>query len=190
MRPLRSLSLSGLSLVVLIITATVQLQGCSYVGLGDDGRGKTLADLPEAKLPDAKAKVAVVDIARIEQSYQRALSVAEEPKLRQQILVRLADLEMARSERAQLDAADVRRFYDKPVAMYSDLLKQQNQDAQLATGIATDQLRYKLAKALSLDGRNDEAAQVLDQLANTSPDSDFIAETQITLPWLMEIVQS
>ncbi|EIK46816.1 tetratricopeptide repeat domain protein [Cellvibrio sp. BR] len=156
----------------------MQLQGCSYVGLGDDGRGKTLADLPEAKLPDSKAKVAVLDVARIEQSYQRALSVADEPKLRQQILVRLADLEMARSEKAQLDATDMRRFYDKPVAMYSELLKLQSEGAQPVNGIAADQLRYKLAKALSLDGRNDEAAQVLDQLANTNPDSGFIAETQ------------
>lgn len=165
-------------LLGLIIIAGMQLQGCSYVGLGDDGRGKTLADLPEAKLPDSKAKVAVLDVARIEQSYQRALSVADEPKLRQQILVRLADLEMARSEKAQLDATDMRRFYDKPVAMYSELLKLQSEGAQPVNGIAADQLRYKLAKALSLDGRNDEAAQVLDQLANNNPDSGFMAETQ------------
>lgn len=165
-------------LLGLIIIAGMQLQGCSYVGLGDDGRGKTLADLPEAKLPDSKAKVAVLDVARIEQSYQRALAVADDPKLRQQILVRLADLEMARSEKTQLDATDMRRFYDKPVAMYSELLKLQSEGAQPVNGIAADQLRYKLAKALSLDGRNDEAAQVLDQLANTNPDSGFIAETQ------------
>lgn len=177
MKPLRRWNFSWVYLTAIMMAGTTQLQGCSFVGLGDDGRGKTLADLPEAKLPDVKAKVAVVDIARIEQSYQRALNVADEPKLRQQILVRLADLEMTRSEKAQLDATGVRRFYDKPVALYSGLL-QQHQDTQLANGIASDQLRYKLAKALSLDGRNDEAAQVLDQLANTNPDSGFIAETQ------------
>ncbi|MFC3115687.1 tetratricopeptide repeat protein [Cellvibrio fontiphilus] len=165
-------------LILVLAIAAAQLQGCSYVGLGDDGRGKTLADLPEATLPDAKAKVAVVDMARIEQSYQRALAVAEDPKLRQQILVRLADLEMTRSEKAQLDATDMRRFYDKPVAMYRELLQSQAEGTAPANGIAADQLRYKLAKALSLDGRNDEAAQVLDQLAETAPDSGFIAETQ------------
>jgi tetratricopeptide (TPR) repeat protein len=165
-------------LILVLAIAAAQLQGCSYVGLGDDGRGKTLADLPEATLPDAKAKVAVVDMARIEQSYQRALAVAEDPKLRQQILVRLADLEMTRSEKAQLDATDMRRFYDKPVAMYRELLQAQAEGTAPANGIAADQLRYKLAKALSLDGRNDEAAQVLDQLAETAPDSGFIAETQ------------
>jgi TolA-binding protein len=156
----------------------MHLQGCSLVGLGDDGRGKTLADLPVAKLPDAKAKVAVIDMARIEQSYQRALSVAEEPALRQQIMVRIADLEMARSEKAQLDAGDTRRHYDKPIAMYNELLKMQEANAQPVNGIAADQLRYKLAKAMSLDGRNDEAAVVLDQLADASPNSLFMAETQ------------
>jgi len=166
------------TLMALAVSAVLQLQGCSMVGLGDDGRGKTLADLPAAKLPDAKAKVAVLDMARIEQSYQRALAAAEEPALRQQIMVRLADLEMARSEKAQLDATDMRRHYDKPIAMYNELLTMQRQGAEPAKGIAADQLRYKLAKAMSLDGRNDEAAVVLDQLANTDPDSKFMAETQ------------
>lgn len=171
-------SLFRSTLMALAVSAVLQLQGCSMVGLGDDGRGKTLADLPAAKLPDAKAKVAVLDMARIEQSYQRALAAAEEPALRQQIMVRLADLEMARSEKAQLDATDMRRHYDKPIAMYNELLTMQSKGVEPAKGIAADQLRYKLAKAMSLDGRNDEAAVVLDQLANTDPDSKFMAETQ------------
>lgn len=171
-------SLFRSTLMALAVSAVLQLQGCSMVGLGDDGRGKTLADLPAAKLPDAKAKVAVLDMARIEQSYQRALAAAEEPALRQQIMVRLADLEMARSEKAQLDATDTRRHYDKPIAMYNELLTMQSKGVEPAKGIAADQLRYKLAKAMSLDGRNDEAAVVLDQLANTDPDSKFMAETQ------------
>jgi TolA-binding protein len=106
------------------------------------------------------------------------LSVAEDPALRQQILVRLADLEMARSEKAQLDASDMRRHYDKPIAMYNELLTMQGKGVEPAKGIAADQLRYKLAKAMSLDGRNDEAAAVLDQLVVTNPDSKFMAETQ------------
>jgi hypothetical protein len=56
------------TLMALAVSAMLQLQGCSMVGLGDDERGKTLADLPAAKMPDAKAKVAVLDMARIEQS--------------------------------------------------------------------------------------------------------------------------
>jgi len=162
----------------LAIGSVTQLSGCSVVGMGDDGRGKTLADLPVAKMPDAKAKVAVIDMARIEQSYQRALASAEEPALRQQIMVRIADLEMARSEKSQLNANDAQRHYDKPIAMYNELLKMQEGNAQPVKGIEADQLRYKLAKAMSLDGRSDEAAVVLDQLAGTNPNSLFMAETQ------------
>jgi TolA-binding protein len=165
-------------LIALIITGACQLQSCAMVGLGDGARGKTLADLPDAKIPDANTKVQVLDMARIEQSYQRALSVAQEPALRQQIMVRIADLEMARSEKAQLDATDTRRQYDKPIALYNELLKMQNTGAAPAKGIKADQLRYKLAKAMSLDGRNEEAAVILDQLAQANPDSPFMAETQ------------
>ena len=165
-------------LLALAVSAAMYLQGCSVMNLGDDGRGKTLADLPAATLPNAKTPVAVLDMARIEQSYQRALASAEDPALRQQIMVRLADLEMARSEKAQLSATEIHRFYDKPVAMYSELLAMQESGTQPVKGIEADQLRYKLAKAMSLDGRTAEAALVLDQLAGTNPNSEFMAETQ------------
>lgn len=166
------------TLIALAVSAVVYLTGCSMVGLDDDGRGKTLADLPAAKLPDATAKVAVIDMARIEQSYQRALAAAEEPALQQQIKMRIADLEMTRSEKAQLSATEVRRFYDKPVAMYTELLATQTASAEPVKGIEADQLRYKLAKAMSLDGRTVEAAVVLDQLAVSNSNSLYMAETQ------------
>jgi hypothetical protein len=114
---------------LVLLAATVwQLQGCGFLGVAEDGRGNTLEALADARMPNTKVKVAVIDMERVEQSYHRALAVAEEPALRQQILVRLADLEMARSEQAQLNATDVRGFYDKPIAMYSELLKIQNEN--------------------------------------------------------------
>lgn len=171
-------SFRKISVLALIIGATWQLAACSTLGIGDDGRGKTLADLPDAKIPNAKTPVAVLDMASIEQSYQRALAVAQEPALRQQIMVRLADLEMVRSEKSQLDATDTRRQYDKPIAMYNELLQLQHNGAAPTKGIQADQLRYKLAKAMSLDGRNEEAAVILDQLAQSNPGSPFMAETQ------------
>lgn len=167
-----------LCLLTLVIAANMQLQSCSVIGWGDGERGKTLADLPDAKIPSAKTKVEVLDMARIEQSYQRALAAAQEPALRQQIMVRIADLEMARSEKAQLDATDTRRQYDKPIALYNELLQMQASGAAPAKGIQADQLRYKLAKAMSLDGRTEEASAILDQLVQTSPDSPLMAETQ------------
>lgn len=153
------------------------LSACGVMGDKDDS-AKTLSDLPDAKVPSTETRVAVIDIDRIEASYRRALDAAESPTLRQQILLRLADLEMTRSEREQYAATEMRRFYDRPIAMYEELIALQTTSEAPIKGVALDQLRYKLAKAYSLDGRNDEAALVLDQLAQQNPDSPFIAETQ------------
>lgn len=152
------------------------LSGCGLFG-GTEREG-TLAQLPPATLPNAAKTVDVIEIDRIEASYRKALAVAEEPALRQQILLRLADLEMARSEREQLAADDLRRFYDRPIAMYRELIDYEASRPQPTKGVDIDQLRYKLAKAYALDGRNAEAAAVLDELAQHHPDSPFMAETQ------------
>ena len=173
---LRSSPKTRLTLLACLVAGGL-LSGCSLFSGKDDARGPTLADLPEAKLPDTSAKVALVQVEQIEQSYRAALASAEEPKMRQQIQMRLADLEMMRSENTQLNAQDVHNFYDKPIAMYRELLSAQEADPKIKS-VDNDQLRYKLAKALSLDGRSDEAGQVLDNLASSAPDSPFIAETQ------------
>lgn len=165
-------------LLLNLIAWAIGLSACGLVGGPDASRGKTLADLPEAQLPSSTTTIDVVDSARIEQSYQKALQAAAGPELRQQINVRLADLEMMRSEQAQLSATDARRFYDKPIMMYRELLAQQDNNPAPVKGVVSDQLRYKLAKALALDGRTEEAAQVLDELAKQDSQSPFMAETQ------------
>lgn len=153
------------------------MTGCGLFG-GSEEREGTLADLPPATLPNAAKTVEVIEIDRIEASYRKALAVAEEPAMRQQILLRLADLEMARSEREQEEATDLRRLYDRPIAMYRELIDYEASKPQPTQGVDIDQLRYKLAKAYALDGRNAEAAAVLDELAQNHPDSPFMSETQ------------
>src|SRR5690606_405283 len=153
------------------------LTGCGFLSSPDEDTA-TLAQLPQAKIPNPDARVSVIDIDRIESSYRKALAAAESPKLRQQILLRLADLEMTRSEQEQYTATEIGRFFDRPIAMYEELITLQANNIEPIPGIELDQLRYKLAKAYSLDGRNEEAARVLDQLAQQNPDSAFIAETQ------------
>lgn len=160
-----------------LLSALLSITACSFIGMGDD-RGPTLAQLPKAKKPENKRSVDVQSISTIEQSYQRALAAAQEPALRQQIQARIADLAMVRSEQDQLNSNEAGQHYQKPIELYRDLLAQQSQNGTPAKGIAADQLRYKLAKALSMDGRSQEAAQVLDQLATENNDSPFMAETQ------------
>lgn len=152
------------------------LSGCSF--FGDDKKGKTIADLPDATLPDTSNTVAVVDRAKIESSYRKALASAEDPVLRQQIMTRIADFEMARSEEQQLQATDTARYFDKPIAMYRELIDMHEKSDKPVKGVEADRLRYKLAKALSMDGRSDEASKALDRLAESAPTSSFISETQ------------
>ncbi len=140
--------------------------------------GKTLADLPTAAMPNQKTAVALVDNDKIESSYQKALASAEDPVLRQQIKARIADFEMSRSEQRQLSANDSGHYFDKPIALYRELIDLQEKSGKPVKGVELDQLRYKLAKALSMDSRGDEASVALDQLAKTAPTSTYIGETQ------------
>jgi hypothetical protein len=112
-----------------LIFTSLLLVGCQIFG-GDD-KGKTLADLPTATMPDAKSTVAIVDHQKIETSYQKALAAAEDPILRQQIMARIADFEMARSEEKQLDSSDGGRYFEKPAALYRELIALQENPASL-----------------------------------------------------------
>jgi len=159
-----------------IILSSILLSGCHFFG-GSEG-GKTISDLPAATMPNTKNTVAVIDSAKIENSYRTALASAEDPVLRQQIMSRIADFEMSRSEEQQLKATDAGHYFDKPNALYSELIAMQEKSGNAVKGVDINRLRYKLAKALSMDGRNDEAAKVLDHLAEQAPASTYIAETQ------------
>jgi len=160
----------------LFVFVAILLAGCH--SFGGEKNGKTLADLPAATMPDAKNTVAVVDRDKIENSYRKALESAADPILRQQIMARIADFEMTRSEQQQLQANDAGHYFDKPIRLYRELINMQEQSGQPVKGVELDQLRYKLAKALSMDGRNDEAGMALDQLAKTAPSSSYMGETQ------------
>jgi tetratricopeptide (TPR) repeat protein len=163
------------ALILTGLLAPGLLSGCGFLGVGGSEE-KTLAQLPPARLPNRDIPVAVVDIDRIEASYQRALAAADNPALQQQIRLRIAELEMTRSEQLQHLAEDAGTFFEKPIALYRQLIELEK--ANPTPGIAQDQLHYQLAKAYALDGRTDESAQVLDQLAETHPDSPYMAETQ------------
>lgn len=159
-----------------IILSSVLLNGCYF--FGSDNKGKTISDLPAATLPNTKNTVAIIDSEKIENSYRAALASAEDPVLRQQIMARIADFEMSRSEEQQLKATTAGHYFDKPIALYSELIAMQEKSGNPVKGVDANRLRYKLAKALSMDGRNDEASKVLDRLAESGPASTYMAETQ------------
>ena len=160
------------NLLTLGICLTV-LYGCAWLaGPEDDYIGSTLDDLQPARMPDVEATVPTLSIDEVEDAYHRALEVAENEEVRRVILVRLAGLQMVRSEQNQLNAEETGEFFTDAIAMYSELVELQ------AGRPGRDKLLYQLAKAYALDGRTEESAATLDRLALEYPNSPYIAEAQ------------
>jgi tetratricopeptide (TPR) repeat protein len=149
------------------------LQSCAWLaGPKEDFIGSTLEDLQPARMPDLAATVPSLSLEEIEEAYHRALEVAENEEVRRVILVRLAGLEMVRSEQNQLDAEDTGQYFTNAIDMYRELVELQ------AGRPGRDKLLYQLAKAYALDGRTEESAATLDRLAFEYPNSPYIAEAQ------------
>ena len=87
------------------LVAAMGLSGCGTTSLLGDKEvdiGPTLADLQPVELPDPTLDVPPISMDDIERLYQRALEVADNPDVRRKILIRLAGLQMVRSENQQL----------------------------------------------------------------------------------------
>lgn len=151
------------------------LSGCGIFG-GDRHLGKTLADLPPAVLPSEAEPLKPATLDQIEESYRAALDVATEPQLRHRILVRLADIEMARSEDRQLTEAEERQHFADAIAMYDELLVVD--DTEGADSLDDERLLYRLSKAYALDGRMQESDAALARLVSLYPNSPYAAEAE------------
>jgi outer membrane protein assembly factor BamD (BamD/ComL family) len=138
----------------------------------------TLADLPEPTVPVGEQGIARQKLARIEAHYRAALQIATAPNMRHHIKVRLADLAMARAEAAQQQARRLTDFFAQPIAHYKALVDDYRASPANAVASQPDALYYKLAKAYALEGRSEQAAATLDELARRFPQSGYIHETQ------------
>lgn len=170
------ITLSRYSLLTLALACTL-LSGCSLFSDGYPDYGKTLADIEDPDIPKEPMPVPATTLDQIEESYRSALEVAEDPGIRHQILVRLADLEMARSERRQLSAEEQQQFFNGAVSMYQELI-QLNRDRPVnGEHMSNERLLYQLSKAYALDGRMEESNDVLQTLVGEYPESAFAAES-------------
>lgn len=166
------------SRIVMLALAVQAVSGCAWMGLDEPHYGKTLADLTEVNVPNAEMPVERTSMDEIEDSYRSALDVAADPGVRHQILVRLADLEMKRSEQEQLDAQTQQRFFDDTVAMYEELIKLNRERPVNGEYMSSERLLYQLSKAYALDGRMAESDSVLADLVASYPQSPFAAEAE------------
>ncbi len=161
---------------VAILMSVSLLWACSFMGDGMPDYGRTLADIKEPEIPDDPMPVPDTTIDQIEQSYRAALDVAEDPTIRHQILVRLADLEMARSEKRQLSAEIQAQYFENAVSMYEELVELNEEQPVDGQQMSNERLLYQLSKAYALDGRMEESNQALSQLTEAYPESAFVAE--------------
>lgn len=155
------------------LSVLLGLAGCSIIQEGIEDQGPTLADLGPPELPTQKLEVPEASLAEIEKSYRAALEVATSPDLRHRIRVRLADIEMAKSENRQLEVAEEEMYFNDAISLYDELL---SLDETQADAITDERLMYRLSKAYALDGRMDESTQVLEKLIEQYPGSNFAAE--------------
>lgn len=158
----------------------LHLSSCSFFRVFEPPSGPTLADLEPAEMPQDLRPVAPVKIDQIEASYRSALEVAEDPGVRRQIQVRLADLEMIRSEDRQLTAAEEEAYFDGAVDMYQELIKLTGETTIQTSveDVTSERLLYQLSKAHALDGNIEESDKALKKLVALYPDSPYAAEAE------------
>ncbi|WP_018416882.1 tetratricopeptide repeat protein [Teredinibacter turnerae] len=164
--------------LIALAVAVHTLAGCAWLGLGEPNYGKTLADMSEAEIPSDPMPVEPTTMDQIEDSYRAALDVATDPAVRHQILVRLADLEMKRSEQEQLDAQTQKEFFGDAVSMYEELIKLNQERPINGELMSNERLLYRLSKAYALDGRMAASDAVLAELVESYPESAYAAEAE------------
>lgn len=164
------------ALLLALLTAQLLLSGCSWLGDGMPNYGRTIADIKEPELPKEPMPVPPSNMDQIEESYRAALDVADDEAIRHQILVRLADLEMARSEQRQLSAEAQDSFFNGAVNMYEELITLNRERPVEGKQMSNERLLYQLSKAYALDGRMQESDRALQNLVEQYPESAFVAE--------------
>ena len=164
--------------LLLIIFLALVVASCGAYRNKGPNYGPTLADLEEAELPDDPMPVPQVTLDVIEDSYRAALDVANDPDTRHRILIRLADIEMARSEDRQIDAVEQGEYFQDAITMYEELV-QLNAQRQGEDGAqSNERLLYQLSKAYALGGELEKSNDVLSNLVGNFPDSGFAAEAE------------
>lgn len=167
-----------LVLLCALVSGSAGLLGCSWFGDGLPDYGRTIADIKEPELPENPMPVPPTTMDQIDESYRAALEVAEDEAIRHQILVRLADLEMARSEQSQLSTEVQEKYFDGAVSMYQELIELNRTRPVAGEHMSNERLLYQLSKAYALDGRMQESNTALQQLVGNYPESAYAAEAE------------
>ena len=165
------------SMTIISFTAiSLILSGCSFFDTPENMHGETtLKGLRTSNLPEnIPVTIPDLNLNKIQENYQRALASNQDPRMRQLIRLRLADIEMTRSEDKQMASNVNSGHFQGAIDQYRLLLAEQDPSAKLER---TDYLQYQLAKAYALDGQIEASSESLNQLSESNPDSPFIIES-------------
>lgn len=157
------------------IMFSLSLIGCSPVYFGVNDQGPTLASLEHKEHTNTPAPLPKTELSAIENAYKNALEITQDPALKHKIAVRLADIEMAKSQNTQLNSPENTASFSQSITQYEQLLR--NLPAEPNPALE-ERLLYQLAKAYALEGRMEESTATLEQLITRFPQSLYTAEAQ------------
>ncbi|NRA60536.1 MAG: tetratricopeptide repeat protein [Psychrobium sp.] len=171
--------MNKLKLGLLPISALVlslALVGCVNTGNGNQAKKKTLADIslniePAVKSfverPQAKENASDSDVTRLIIDYKELAQLTDDPKVKEKIALRLAELQLIDDEHAQEVGSSVQDnaagYFDNTIAAYQALLKKRD------CGDNSEHLLYQLAKAYELQGEGELSYQTVKTLTDTYP---------------------
>ncbi len=133
----------------------------------------TLENIEPAVIPKMQSFDAV-NIDDIVQSYRKVLERVNDENIQQDVLRRLAAIELFIAEKKQIEeeAPNSNELYKYVIQNYKELLSQQAGRAD------NDKLLYSLAKAYALSGQIDKELEILTTLVERFPESVYFQEAQ------------
>lgn len=170
--------------VLLLIILLPALAACSYSSrfMKPQQPESTLSDLQPVSLPVEGDGLPGISLEELTDMYQQALAVSVDPEIREQVLQRLADLQMLQGE-AELALAETNQplagtnqnLFARAIASYQSLL--QNKPG----AVGNDRLLYHLSKAYDLNGDSDLSLATLERLSRGYPQSAHYVEARFRL---------
>ena len=178
--------MNKLKLALLPISALVLslvLAGCVNTDNGNQPKKKTLADISlniepavnsSIERPQVKDNASDSDVIQLIIDYKELALLTDDPKVKQKIALRLAELQLIDDEHSQEVGSSVQGntagYFGNTIAAYQALLKKRD------GGDNSEHLLYQLAKAYELQGEGELSYQTVKILTDTYPNSTYAKE--------------
>jgi len=151
------------------------ISGCTIFKSESDIVPKpTLADIKLTVEPLVKSQLPMPSVEQLITDYRELIELSNDPKIKEQIGYRLAQLLLIDNEQAQEVGTplntDATGYYDNAISAYNNLLTSYPDSGQ------TEHLLYQLAKAYELQGDSALSFATVVELTNKFPDTAYAQE--------------